>query len=146
MSDHSQNPRSIAAATLPSLLPVGVVAGVTFQVQVDSQSNVLLLPSERIRRLADSDSPLILVDDVWQAPPEGAYVHELGKPLPPEHCDAVVILCTVAQDTLDRPILTPGGAATGNSKISMQPHRVLMRMPLVEFQRFHMAQLRGVQS
>jgi hypothetical protein len=49
MSEHATNPKAIAAATLPSLLPVGVVAGVHFQVQVDSQRNVMLLPAERMR-------------------------------------------------------------------------------------------------
>jgi hypothetical protein len=57
----------------------------------------------------------------------------------------VVILGTVAQDTLDRPILAPGGAPS-QPKVSMQLHRVIARMPLVDWQRQHMAQLRGAQS
>jgi hypothetical protein len=81
----------------------------------------------------------------WQAPAEGIHVHELGKPLPTEHCDAVIVLCTVAQDTLDRPIITPGSAMPA-PKVSMQPHVVVARMPLVDWQRGHMANLRGVQS
>jgi hypothetical protein len=31
-------------------------------------------------------------------------------------------------------------------KVSMQPHVVVARMPLIDWQRQHMAKLRGVQS
>jgi hypothetical protein len=35
---------------------------------------------------------------------------------------------------------------SASPKVSMQPHVVVARMPLVDWQRGHMANLRGVQS
>jgi hypothetical protein len=151
MSEHSSNPKAIEVAMLPPLLPVGVVAGVHFNIEVDTQANVIVLPTDRIRTtergceimaLAEAEN---YTEATWRLPPDGSYIHELGKPLPPEHCDVVVVLATVAQDTLVKPVLTPGSPAMPTN-VSMVRHRVIMRMPLVDWQAMHMAQLKGPQS
>jgi hypothetical protein len=154
MSEHKVNPRAQLAATMPALLPPGVVAGVQLHLEVDVRQNVLLFPTERIRGDAGALEIFAKVQGVatdgtneeepeaWRAPPAGVIVHPIGTPLPPELCDVVLVLGTATQDTLDKPLLVPGGGVAA-PRISSISHRVIMRMPLVEWQRQHMANLRG---
>jgi hypothetical protein len=87
MSEHKSNPQAISAAMFPPLLPAGVVAGVHFDIQVDAQANVLALLPDRIRMNGDvleiATTRLENEPGAWQPPPDGVYVHEIGKPLPP---------------------------------------------------------------
>lgn len=158
MSDHKTNPQAIRAATLPTLLPVGHIAGTQLSVQVAPKKNVAMFPPDRMRvgdggQIEFREASTLQIQDgdgstlsVWSPLPQGVIAHEMGTPLPPEQCDVVVLLGTAAQDTFDKGIVLPGDdifSAKVDPTVSTQWHVELMRMPLVEWQAKHLAKLRG---
>ena len=129
MSESNVNPRALLMTTIPPLLPVGHAVDCSLRIQV--------VPNDRIDLYMPDEGPPPLV--------EGKFPHELGKPLPPEDCDVIVVLATSAQDGMSPAVLGPGGQRA-QPAISTCAHTVLMRVPLVDWQAAHLRNLRGAQS
>lgn len=132
---------------LPELLPVGHAVAPNFAIEVVPAAGVLLCPAENMRTVEgkveimglDREKPV----DEWAALPEGVRaVHPIGQPLPPELCDVVMMVGTMVQDGLSASVIaTPGQQPRFRTSNVM--HGELMRMALLEWQRQHVAQLRG---
>jgi hypothetical protein len=168
MSDHKSNPQALYRATMPALLPPGYGVAVEFQVQVAPQENVKILPAHQIR-VQDGKTEILLVTkhklvvdkasvggvpvevpageetpvEEWGEPPAGVYVHELGKPLATERCDALVNICTIVRDKADKGIVGLDGKPRA-PQASGVGHGPIMRMPLLLWQGLHLANLRPV--
>jgi hypothetical protein len=143
MSEHKTNPTAAIADTFPNLLPPGFRCGIDLQLQVVPKTNVMLAPPHRMRT-ADDGTVEVLVGDPeeWRKPPVGVDVCEMGKPLPPEKCDVVLIAGTMVEDTLGPKLLTqPGQHPRG--KVSSSPLGIVARAPLDAWQKAHLGALRG---
>jgi hypothetical protein len=170
MSQHKANPVAVLRAMLPELLPHGHAVAVGLVVEVVPTAGVLLYPAEAIRTNADGKVEILqriehaVVEEkgidhgmvvarptgevktleVWEAPPEGVHhVHPIGQPLAPELCDAVIMFGTQVQDGMSGGLVTAAGQQA-RYRTSHVMHGELMRMPLLEWQRQHVAQLRGM--
>jgi hypothetical protein len=130
MGDHKDNPQALFNASLPSLMPMGEPAGVEFQVVVmprERNPRVLLRPAKDIGE--NGTKVRMEGSDEWIDTPEGCEVFELGKPLPPDKCDAVIVLGTaVAAGKIKR-------------RISHVGHVPFHRIPLDQFRAEHAANL-----
>ena len=153
MSDHHSNPQALFAATMPPLLPVGFVChGFSLNMQLRPQPNILLLPEELIR-VTETGVPGVGETEVfisrgspavedWGAIPAGMELHQLGTPLPPEKCAVVILLSSAVVDTLGANIVGLDGKPRQNMT-SVVGHKVLAIVPLDQFQREHVENLRG---
>ena len=161
MSEHKSNPAAILHSMLPELLPHGHAVGVQLPIEVVPAAGVLLYPAEHMRKVDEAFEvqpfQAATVDPLatpmsgvtaekwgdWQPPPAGVrVVHPIGQPLPPELCDVVMMFGTSVQDGMSGGLVTAGGQAA-RYRTSHVMHGELMRMPLVEWQKQHLVQLRG---
>jgi hypothetical protein len=143
MSESNINPRAQLNSTLPPLLPVGYRVGANIQLQVMPMVHVMLVPPHKMRTTVEGVVEVLAGDpEEWLAPPEGAEVFELGKPLPPEKCDVVAILGTMVEDMMGPKLIGSGGQAP-RGRMSSGPMAVLARAPLVDWQASHVGTLRG---
>jgi hypothetical protein len=142
MGDHKANARAIINAMLPPILPPGFTFQVDVQLHVMPARDVLFMPAEKIRRNADGNVEAVLLGDdpQWQPVPEGAHVHEVGTPLPPEHADVVAILGSNVSEKHGPRMIVSGHEAT---PVSSRPFAVLGRAKLLDWQREHLSALRG---
>jgi hypothetical protein len=147
MPEHKSNPQAVLRAMLPELVPHGHMVAVGFFVEVDPCVGVLLCPAENMRTVEgkieimglDPERPV----DEWAPAPAGVrLVHPIGQPLAPEFCDAVIMFGTGVQDGMSKGLVTSGGQPA-RYRTSNVMHGELMRMPLLEWQAGHLAQLRG---
>jgi len=145
MSDHKLNPTAMLENILPDLLPYGMRARVDFTIAVAPALGVLPLPPDLIR-VADDGSTEFRdpTKDEWIKVPEGGKVHPIDKPLPPELCDVVVMIGTVAQDTIGGVLSPKPGAERFRTSTIM--HAEILRVPLKVWQAGHVAQLRPQQQ
>jgi hypothetical protein len=159
VSDHKTNPTAVFRAMLPELLPHGFAHLIQFVLEVVPAAGVLPYPAEHMRKIKGQtlpNAPNIAVigqgdrfeiqefgKEEWVAPPAGVrVVHPIGQPLPPELCDVVLMYGTSVQDGMKGGLVTAGGQPA-RFPTSHLMHGELMRMPLVEWQKQHMVQLRG---
>ena len=169
MSEHKTTPQSVLRAMLPELLPHGHAVAVIPGVEVVPGAGVLRYPAEGIRTTADGKTEILnrtehaVVEDigieagariarqtgevktleVWEPVPEGVrLVHPIGQPLAPEFCDVVVMIGTSVQDGMSGGLVTAAGQQA-RYRTSNVLHVELVRMPLLEWQRQHLVQLRG---
>ena len=169
MSQHKTNPQAVLRAMLPELLPHGFANLIQLVLEVVPAAGVLPYPAQAIRTNTDGKVEILqriehaVVEDVsieaglriakvtdkvetlevWEAPPQGVrHVHPIGQPFPPELCDVVLMFGTSVQDGLQGGLVTAGGQPA-RYPTSHLMHGELMRMPLVEWQKAHMVQLRG---
>lgn len=132
MSEHKENTVALFHASLPALTGVGEHLGITLEAVVMPQQNVLLLPAKDI---GDEGRKIRLPGkDEYEDAPEGARVFELGKTLPDDACDVVIVLGTR---------LARQGALAGLDgrrsppTISNAQHAPLMRIPLDKWRNEH---------
>ena len=148
MSAHKANPAAVLRAMLPELLPHGHAVAVGLVVEVVPTAGVLLCPADNMRTV-DGKVEIMGLDpakpvDSWAPLPEGVrHVHPIGQPLAPELCDAVIMIGTQVQDGMSGGLVTAAGQQA-RYRTSHVMHGELMRMPLLEWQRQHVAQLRGM--
>lgn len=158
MSEHRTNPQAALRAMLPELLPHGFAHLIQLVLEVVPAAGVLPYPAEHMRKVKGDTlpgAPDVAVighgdrfeiqefgKEEWVAPPAGVrVVHPIGQPLPPELCDVVLMFGTSVQDGM-KGLVVAGGQAP-RFPTSHLMHGELMRMPLVEWQKQHMVQLRG---
>ena len=78
----------------------------------------------------------------WGPVPAGMTLHQLGTPLPAEKCAVVILLSSAVVDTLRANIVGLDGKPRQNMT-SVVGHKVLAIVPLDQFQREHVENLRG---
>jgi hypothetical protein len=133
---------------MPPLLPVGFVChGFSLNMQLRAQPNVLLLPEELIRVNAAGETEVFIARQAataeeWGPVPPGMLLHHLGTPLPPEKCAVVILLSSAVVDTLGAGIVGLDGKPR-QGVTSVVGHKVLAVVPLDQFQREHVENLRG---
>ncbi|MGO9288392.1 MAG: hypothetical protein ACLQIJ_06525 [Polyangia bacterium] len=161
MSDHRANPQALLAATMPALLPVGFVChGFGLNMQLQPTPDVLLLPEELIRTNDAGEAEVFIarqappseganlttqpstITEGWGPVPSGMLLHRLGTPLPPEKCAVVVLATSTVSDSLDKGIVGLDGKPR-QTMTSVVGHKVLAIVPLDQFQREHVENLRG---
>lgn len=170
MSDHHANPQALLAATMPALLPVSFVChGFGLNMQLRPTPDVLLLPEELIRvkatgictPVSDVSEPEVFIPrlpprpegaeldwkpgpavESWGPVPPGMLLHQLGAPLPPEKCAVVILISSTVSDSLDKGIVGLDGKPR-QTMTSVVGHKVLAVVPLDQFQREHVENLRG---
>ena len=161
MSDHHSNPQALFAATMPPLLPVGFVChGFSLNMLLRPHPNILLLPEELIRANAAGGTEVFIARTPprpdgaelnwqpapaakdWGPVPAGMELHHLGTPLPPEKCAVVILLSSSVVDALDKGIVGLDGKPR-QTMTSVVGHKVLAVVPLDQFQREHVENLRG---
>lgn len=147
MSESKHNPQALLAATMPPLLPVGFVChGFSLNMQLRPTPDVLLLPEELIRVNAAGEPEVFISRqgsaEEWGPVPPGMLLHRLGTSLPPEKCAVVILLSSAVVDTLGAGIVGLDGKPR-QGVTSVVGHKVLAVVPLDQFQREHVENLRG---
>jgi hypothetical protein len=141
VSEHKRNPAAILSDIIPHLLPVGMEPTVHLQIQVLPQRHIMLMAPDKIR-IAEDKSVEIQLAGNWVKPPAGVEIHSADKPLPPEKCDAAVIIGAIVEDSNGPAIMSSDGKRA-RAQLSSHPMGVLYRMPLVQWQNEHVKALRG---
>ena len=143
MPEHKTNPDAVLQSMLPALLPFGYGCLVQMRVEVVPAAGILLYPAEHMRVVESGFEVQPFGSEEWIKPPEGVrLVHPIGQPLAPENCDVVILVGTAVQDGRERGILTAAGASP-RFRTSHVMQGELGRMPLVEWQKLHLGQLRA---
>ena len=142
MPDHKTNPTAVLNSMLPELLPVGHGVLVQLHIRVVPGAGVLPYPAECIREVEGGVEIQDQHTGNWFKPEGVRLVHPIGKPFAPENCDVVIMLGTSVQDGLQRGLISAAGARP-QFNTSHVMHGELLRMPLVEWQKQHLGQLRG---
>ena len=170
MSEHHHNQQALMVATMPALLPAGMVCkGAHIGMMVRPAADVLLLPAELIRKsdagevevflarpsasdagvhegtdiAADGTSAVpAALAEAWDPVPDGMQLHVLGEPLPTSKVMVIFMLNTGVVDTLESRIVAPGGRQERQTE-SVVAHAVLNITPLDRFQEAHVNNLRG---
>jgi hypothetical protein len=144
MSEHKTNPTALLASTYPPALPPGYQSMAALHIQVVEKENVRIVPPTCMRTVEGKVEILRLTSEqgepTWVPAPDGAIIHEAGKPLPPELCDVVIALVTLVQDVAAKAIVGLAGEVT-RPRQSAVVHGQLMRMPLVEWRGRHLGAL-----
>ena len=143
MSEHHKNPQALLAATLPALLPPGYVANCQLGMRVMHVPSIQLALKEHIRTTEAGTTEVMNPDTgEWKPLRPGVTAHPLGEPLSPEKCVVAFVPMSAVVDTLDKGIVGPAGQPAQRAH-SVIGHGVLMALPLVEWQKQHLGNLRG---
>jgi hypothetical protein len=136
MSEHKTNEVALFQASLPSLTTTGDAVAIDFQAVVMPKKNVLLIPAKDI---GDEGRKIRLPGkQEYEDAPEGARVFELGKQLPPDACDVVIVLGTRVARAGS---LTSLDGQRSRPIVSQVGHVPISRIPLDQWRREHASQL-----
>lgn len=133
MGEHKQNNRALFEASVPALMPMGEKSGISIDMYVLPQPHVLLLRPEQWRT-NDLGWIEIKTDGTggeWKPIEKEQEVFELGKQLPANKCDVVMMVSTVVEARAN--VFAPGQTR----QVSNVPHFPLWRIPLDKWRAEH---------